>query len=181
MQKTRELYYYLDMDDVLFDFTGKLLSLHGAERNPPVLLPDGGIDLLATSGCSTRKLLLSPIMELGDFFWENLPLLPWANTLVDFLNENCPNRWSIASDPGLGVFPGAMSGKAASLEHYFSGYQSVFLGKHKYELAQEGTCLIDDFQKNVHDFSQHGGRAIQFHRTWIAGEDPLPLVLGAIR
>lgn len=180
-QKPSELHYYLDMDDVLFDFSGSLLKLHHQETSPLVLLPDGGIDLLAMSGCATRAEMLEPVASLGSFFWENLPLLPWAHTLVDFLNAHCPHRWSLASDPGLGVFPWAMGGKTMALEFHFSGYRSVFLGKHKYELAREGTCLIDDLQQNVHDFSQHGGRAIHFYRTWIAGEDPLPLVLAAIR
>lgn len=181
MYRNNPMHFYLDLDDVLFDFSGRLLELHHSQDQPLALLPDGHIDLLTMSGCFTRQGLLQPIVDQGEYFWSTLPLLPWANELVDFLNAECPKKWSIASNPGLGTFPAAMQGKLMAVEYHFSGYQSVFLGAHKYELAGPHKCLIDDLQENVNDFQYRGGRAIKFHRTWAASDDPLPAVLRKIR
>lgn len=173
----------LDMDEVICDFTGGALGLHGyswADFEPGGRLASwcGAWGLDAILGLS-EEAFWQPINNAGQEFWQSLDLLPWTNELLDMLE---PCDWFIATSPAKHV--SSHIGKVLWLEEHLPQHRDrAFIARHKHKLAHQGNVLnvlIDDRPQNIATFQQHGGYGILFpsycNCLYLQRKDPLRYV-----
>lgn len=147
---------FLDMDGVLVNFHKAALALYGMEptSDDPRTSETIGI---------TSEQLWERIAEVGEDFYANLELLPWATWLIDL----CSNLGEICIATSPGPLPCAASGKMKSLKKLFGpDFKNFHIGKQKYLLASPGRILIDDFDSNVEEFEAYGGKSILIPQSW---------------
>jgi 5'(3')-deoxyribonucleotidase len=112
----------------------------------------------------TRKEFWQRIHE-QKYFWEDLPVYPWAHDLVGMLAEY--GDVVFCTDPS-GDDEGA-TGKIKWLKrHGFvlpSGTNYV-LTNYKWMLAGRDRVLVDDYQKNCAMFDKHDGMSVVFPQRW---------------
>lgn len=160
---------YLDMDDVLCDWTGAALDLYG-KRSLLDSWPAGETAVYRALGIREAD-FLDTINLQGAKFWAELKPTPWMEELLQLVATHAQGNWGIATNPGFDVFRWAMHGKVEWLnEHLMDRLcppQSIFFGSKKYQLARsECSLLIDDMQSNCHLFEQAGGNAVLLPREW---------------
>lgn len=149
----------LDLDEVLCDFVGPALALHGWTVGDALARwPEGEYRIENVLGIDTAA-FWAPIDELGAAFWAHLPVVFWADTLL----ANC-RRHAPVTIVTRGTSPAAAAGKVAWLKrHNFPRY---LIGPSKDTCAHAGSVLIDDCDENCEAFVAAGGRAIVFPRHW---------------
>ncbi len=153
---------YLDIDGVLADFvTGSIEAC----------------DLPLTHDQVTEWDYYKPYMEAKEFwkcihaqqyFWEDLPVYPWAHDLVKMLSEF--GEIVYCSDPSSD--DEAASGKIKWLKRH--GFlkpdgKNFVLTPCKWLLAGPERVLVDDYGYNTAAFSRQGGAAILFPQPWNHG------------
>ena len=160
---------FLDMDGVLCDWVGAACEFLGVQSpyktNPAVC---GQWDLLQHLGMTPKQ---------KDAFWDNinhaefwadLEIMPEAHAIVDLLNDYFGrHNVCILSSPGHMEY--CMPGKVRWLrEHFpkFANNNQYLFGKGKEFCAHPGMVLIDDFNRNVDAFREHGGIAFLVPRPW---------------
>lgn len=148
----------VDMDEVLVDFTGGALRVHGVEREKFQRGRRlGEWDVTKHLGM-THEEFWRPLTELGEIFWMGLQPLPWARALVEVLQEY---DWYIVSSPAWE--PSSVSGKVRWLRRFFGhDFDSYVLTQHKELLANSSTLLIDDRTTTIDRFRDAGGVVILF-------------------
>jgi 5'(3')-deoxyribonucleotidase len=154
---------YVDLDEVIADFVGAALRLHGWELEEFLRLHTlGEWGMAPTMGISNNQ-FWRPINLMGERFWKNLDTLPWAHNVVDTLKE-LEVEWYVVTTPSND--PGSYSGKVHWIQGFFgSNFDNFFLTKHKSKLANPDSVLIDDKPGNVSSFTEAGGQGILFP-TW---------------
>lgn len=150
----------LDMDEIITDFVGAALRVHGWTREQFYAKhPIGTWDMETTLGVSNTK-FWKPIHEAGEEFWLNLVLLPFSAEMM-YLARKIDPKWYIVTSPSS--CPTSYSGKVKWLrENFSSTFKSFVITEHKHLLANPSTILIDDREKNCEAFVAHGGHAIIF-------------------
>jgi 5'(3')-deoxyribonucleotidase len=122
------------------------------------------------------------------YFWEDLPVYPWAHELVEALRSF--GDVVFCSDPSHD--DEAASGKIKWLKrHGFIGRcsQSFVLTAEKWRLSMQNTVLVDDSNINCQNFAMRmeaEGEAIVFPQRWNdmlghATVDPVAVVVGRLK
>ena len=151
----------VDMDEVLADFTGSALAVHGwtreqfeAERKPGVW------DMTKTMGLTDQE-FWNPINEIGQRFWEQITPLPTYKEIMKLVQQFTTD-WFIVSSPSFCL--GCIPGKQQWLSVYFGlvGRNRLIPTSYKHVMANDFTILIDDNEDNLKKFTEAGGHGILF-------------------
>jgi 5'(3')-deoxyribonucleotidase len=158
---------YLDLDEVLCDFKGAALTVFGVTKNlfNSEHTP-GDWDIVST----LNRLITPPNIEYPEFesiinkqgpdFWATLDPLPHFDQLIKIVSA-ITSEWYIVSDPCN--FKYAAYQKLLWLQRRLGkNFDRLILTKHKHLLANKDSILIDDKDKNIDEFGQHGGIGIIF-------------------
>lgn len=140
---------FIDMDGVLADFFGEWAKLDGKKHWKDFAHIDDALDLI-------RK---------HPTFWTNLPLLPHAKELVNFVHRTF-GEYYICSKPLEGD-PRSATGKRAWLNEHFQSPAParVLLTADKAKYAMAGgiaNILIDDYPVNIDHWREAGGIGILY-------------------
>jgi 5'(3')-deoxyribonucleotidase len=169
---------FVDLDEVITDFVGAALKLHGWDR--PLLekyRTPGSWDISVPMRLSDEE-FWKPIHRAGEDFWINIQPLPWAADFVAYLARH---DWTIVTAPSRDV--SSYSGKAKWISRNLPAMLSrTIINKDKHWLGHiPGAILIDDREANLEKFAQVGGRTILFpnrgNQLYKLADDPLPHVL----
>lgn len=163
---------YLDMDGVVADFTaGLCAALNIPFTNYPYSMPHGLWDYVEyveqRHGVAWDQ--VKQIVGTSDF-WAELPALPKADRLYNYLNARHDVRFltTPTGDPML-VFDGKrrwLEDRGWAVPH---DKRMILLepGETKKQYARgSDIVLLDDQDKNVQDFRHGGGLAILVPRPW---------------
>lgn len=145
---------FLDMDGVIVDFIGGVEKWYQVDLSKRTSF-DFDYAAMDMTGNEFWK-------GLTDEFWEGLDFLPWGLELLLALEEFTPIILSSPARDNAG-------GKQQWLKKKLSGYHSndrYLLGAPKWAVAGPGKVLIDDYDKHVAEWFQHGGDAVLFPRRW---------------
>lgn len=149
---------YFDMDGLLADFTGAALAVHGAT----IPVDDISWNFFEQIGI-TEEQFWAPLRNRG--FWANIPPLndgfELLSKVVGILGWD---RIAICSNVACVT---SADGKMDWLRRYVPALakRAVFTTS-KGICAYPGAVLLDDYEKNIRDFAQNGGRTILIPRTW---------------
>lgn len=149
----------VDLDDVLADFVGSALRIHG--RTPVELagMPPQSWSIVQPLGL-TEQTFWRPIDIAGEDFWADLPLLPHGLELVECVEQFNP-EWYLVTAPSQ--HPSSLAGKCRWIKKVFgNSFDRFVFTQHKHLLANSETVLIDDRAQSVSRFIQCGGRGIIF-------------------
>ena len=168
----------VDLDEVIADFTGAALAVHGWTREELEQCREPGSWSIVNPMRLTLTEFWKPIRAKGEEFWMNIELLPWAHDLILLLTDGGYD-WHIVTSPDEHV--GSYTGKIKWLHKHFGWrLNRCWLNSHKHLLAKPGRILIDDREENIKAFEEHGGDGIIFpsmgnciHR---AAHNPVPHV-----
>lgn len=149
----------LDMDGVLADWHTAACRACGIER--PESLIHKGWALAETLGI-TEDVLWARV-DSCETFWRDLEPYPWVHELVELCQMY--GEVTIATSPAWK--PSCASQKIEWLREQFGDrFSSFMIGRKKHLMARPNAVLIDDWDKNVKLFRDHGGYAITFPRPW---------------
>ena len=168
----------LDMDEVLADFVGGALAVHGWTRKQlEAVWPAGRWSIVEPMGLTEREFWL-PINATGSAFWSNLAQTPWFHGLVEDVSLIAP-EWYVVTTPSLD--PRSCVGKTHWLRRNLGTLFDRFtFTAHKHLLARPDAVLIDDRQETVERFVAHGGQGILFpsrhNSLWCRAADPVGYV-----
>lgn len=153
---------FLDVDEVLVDWVGGVLSLYGwdheylhrlwAKHDPRPW------DLFSVLPVSSY-LAWNRIDEAGAEFWANLQPLPWMRELYETCSAFAPTV--LLTSPS--EHSSSHAGKVQWMQREFgSNFRDYLIGSVKHRCAHPGALLIDDSPRNCESFVEHGGHAILF-------------------
>jgi 5'(3')-deoxyribonucleotidase len=169
---------YLDLDDVLVDFTGAAYRLFGRPdlaANPPLTGPRELCRILGID----RGEFWDRIADEGPAWWANLDPHPWAAELVGMARDHAADV-AILTDPSACYDSAA--GKLAWIDnHVGNADRLAILTKEKHRLAFPGAVLVDDYARNCGAFEEEGGRAILFPAAHNANAHYLADPVGYVR
>lgn len=150
----------LDMDEVLCDFVGGALRVHGWTRKQlEQVWPVGTWSIIEPMGL-THDAFWKRIDAGGARFWRGLDPLPWAHDLIDWVT-NTTDDWHIVTTPGHSV--DCYVGKVRWLKWFFGErFDRFAITPHKHIFAAPHAILIDDKEETVRHFRRAGGRARLF-------------------
>lgn len=167
--------YFIDMDEVLVDLNSSVFKFYN-------VTPTLG-EWEQIPGKTEAEIL----EDIDTFeFWRDLPKMPWADNLINFISNNCTD-WAFLSCPTLK--PESWAGKSAWIKiHYPQHINRLVLTREKFRLASPHHCLIDDRKNHLEKFKSRGGNIIPFpsrngHFDWSEAQmnDPLYFVEENIR
>lgn len=176
---------FLDVDDVLVDFTRKACELHGVCLDTQVAPIRGGLWNLVPAISKlkeepfTEREFWKPINDAGPDFWALLPKLPHFDELLSLV-ESYGADWYLLSSPS--DCPSSYLGKSRwAVREFGSSFDRLVLTRHKRLNALPGSVLIDDSVHNCSYFwSAEGTNAILFPTIGLAppsiAQDPVPYV-----
>jgi len=99
--------------------------------------------------------------KLGKDFWQNLPWLPTGRKVLTLV-EDYFGRDNVCLFSFPSYNPEGATGKILWIRKNLPDYTNRFLlGTLKYFCANPNIVLLDDKEKNVREFKQYGGLAIQ--------------------
>lgn len=180
---------FLDLDDVLADFTMPALAKVGCPIDPKDLSQYPiecefdiikAADILSNSGLDFYD---SRSLDFYDSrsFWNKLPREFWANLPkskeADWLISVCvclvgKDNVYILTAP---TFPEdeVASAKVEWIHNFLPEWlaDQYLIGKRKDSCASEKALLIDDSDRNVQEFRKAGGQAILWPRPWNSLDD----------
>lgn len=155
---------FLDLDGVMADFNGGVLGWYKADDpyKNPANLGKFGVD----------KLIGIPAKEfwagLTYDFWVSLQPHNDAFEILGLLEEQFgkENICILSSPPNTNA-GAAASGKIEWIEKHLPDYSRRFLlGSCKHFCANSNTLLVDDYDKNINLFKEHGGKTLFIARPW---------------
>ncbi len=168
---------FLDLDDVCNKFTMHALEVVGCPVEAGDLHlfnPEWGFDIIQAANalyptCDSHfKFTLESFWrQIGRDVWRDAPesdefkiLLRHCESLVG--RENTRIATTPVKDPE------SLAGKLEWIHYHFPKWmhRQYHMTPLKYDLAKPGALLIDDSEKNVNEFRQHGGQAILVPRPW---------------
>lgn len=173
---------YLDVDGVLVDWhSGAVQAVGGAYRIPTALDRPVMLRELLPPGVSKTQ-MWRRINELGEAFWRQLPVYPWAPTLIDVCRQVAP--MTILTKPSF--HPSSVKGKVEWLHEMFGESFTDYVLTHDKAAAcgRPGALLIDDHEENIEAWAATGGHAILFphaaNKRYREAHDPLRAILDEI-
>lgn len=155
----------LDMDGVIVNFVG------GVEKKFDVDLSDLRGFQIPTKIGITPKAFWEKLHE-DPRFWADLEPYPWARDLVNICLEKTTGNVTFTTSPDMSIT--CASQKVWWIAQHFPAFSRKFLiGPEKHLLAKPNHVLIDDSQRNIDLFREHGGQALAFPQLWNeVGEKP---------
>jgi len=161
---------YVDMDEVICDFTGGVCDLYGINRKTLETFRSLGtwsiveaLDSLfgRTDDRYTREEMISVINDLGNGFWRNLNPLPDCDKILSLITE-LGHDWFILTKPfpTVDCFQGKIEWYKRNIDSDFT--RRLIITEHKYLFSKPGTVLIDDSISNTSAFlgTQSPGKSI---------------------
>jgi len=173
---------FVDIDEVLADFTTPAVEIHRWTRNQLEReRSPGQWSIEKTMGLSTNE-FWEPINALGTRFWIDIKPLPWFEELLavlEGLNDQTESEWFLLSSPS--VSPSAHLGKCIWIRNYFgTQFDRFFITPYKELFAQADRILIDDSEENLFKFERHGGKGVLFpsrgNAMFHEAANPIPYV-----
>lgn len=169
---------FLDLDEVLVDFVGGALAVHGWTREQLHEAWTPGVwDMTVPMGL-TEEEFWRPIHAAGETFWTGLQPLPWAEEVLALVRRYADD-WTIATAPSL--CPTSRLGKERWLRSYFGpAFDRYVITTEKHRLAGPGRILIDDREETCRKWSLAGGIGQVFpaHQNSLHQHkhDPVPVI-----
>ena len=164
---------YCDLDEVIADFTGAALEVHGWDRDRLHKNRLLGHWNMATAMGLTDEEFWTPLDKAGVEFWVDIHPLPWAGRVLRLL---ATNEWYIVTSPSASLT--SYAGKLQWLLDHVGRVDNCIITRHKHLLAKEGAVLIDDRESNLHKFEESGGSGILFpsegNSLHDQAKDPIP-------
>lgn len=99
----------------------------------------------------------------GHDFWADLEIFPYANELVEVVNNTSKGNWMFLTKPMLD--PGCYSGKYEWIKKHFPKYTNKLIiinGTKSACCKGADNVLIDDLPKNITEWVNAGGQAIRW-------------------
>jgi 5'(3')-deoxyribonucleotidase len=153
---------FLDMDEVLCDFTGGAARLFGVPRAELDQNRALGVWSIVEPLHTTLGGFGRMVCSAGEDFWANLQPTPWANEIVDLVSFFTEDWW-ILTQPFADCVECCCKGKQRWLNQFFGeGFPRCRMQGNKHLLARENAVLIDDKEETVLQFRQFGGKSILF-------------------
>ncbi|MBN1663964.1 MAG: hypothetical protein JW943_10215 [Deltaproteobacteria bacterium] len=157
---------YLDMDGVCTDFASAGIQANGHEPSRVFFTWDqsfrGEFHPYKVMGID-RDTYWNAIAQKGEAFWVNLREYEWYPELMNSLSR----MGKVIFLTSGAYAPWSLSGKLKWLQYRFGhDFQSYIFTSAKYLLANPRSILIDDYENNVDEFRQNGGKAILFPQIW---------------
>jgi len=152
---------FCDLDEVISDFTGAALRVHGWKREQLEKVREPGHwDINNPMGLTLME-FWEPINKQGMEFWRDLELLPWAGKLISLLDELTEDTWRIITTPTLSLH--SYMGKRHWINDNLPAMmRRSYIGGDKWLFANSNSVLIDDSEENVLAFQDHGGHGLLF-------------------
>lgn len=99
-------------------------------------------------------------------FWTNLEWMPDGRTILAILEDQFgKENICLLSDPRGCV--NAMEGKLRWIKQHMPGYEKRYLfGPAKFFAGAENRILVDDYDKNIDEFTQRRLPSLQVPRLW---------------
>lgn len=147
-----KLKIFLDLDGVIYDWMSSALDVFKIDSKDAHVRKilktyHDGLEMIRS-----KQEVFEKVESLGAEYWQNLKLLPWANTLYEALTEL--GEVTILTSPGSWTHAGR--GKLLALKRDFE-VKTFILAKKKEICAAPNTILIDDKKKNISRFREAGG------------------------
>ena len=147
---------YLDLDDVLVDFTRRACEVHGVCKDTQLdPIRNGSWDLVPIiqeirGEPFTEEDFWEGIHAAGSDFWRSLPTLPWAMELIEMVRDYTRD-WFILSSPSR--CPSSWYGKRQWVIDVLGyNYNRLILTNDKTSCAVPDSILIDDSERNCGAF-----------------------------
>ncbi|NVB39333.1 hypothetical protein G6O69_15930 [Pseudenhygromyxa sp. WMMC2535] len=179
---------FLDVDEVLADWSGAALRLLGVDgqafkarwfAEAPEIW-----NMFDVPGFPIpRDEAWRQIDAAGASYWSTLEPLPWAHELIEACRAIAPTV--LLTKPSS--HPSSAQGKLAWMQAQFGGrgFSDYLIGPPKHAVARPGAVLVDDHPANCAAFVEHGGQALLFpavgNRMRGHLDDPLAVVLPKLR
>ena len=156
---------YLDLDGVIANFAKRVVVDMWGEKLPENSYIDS-FQIDKVYGKTKREFYKSCD---GFDFWHGIEKYPWADDLVEIVDESMKGNWKFLTSPMRN--DGCFSGKAAWVRRYFPKHFSKLIicglgGDHNNEVSRlrkavlcrsENDYLIDDSPKNIAPWRSAGG------------------------
>jgi hypothetical protein len=172
----------LDLDGVLVNFVQGSLDIHGIKMDAEMLYSgnEGKWDFVQILG------MMQPAFwkPMDEEFWAKLDPMPDCFQILElvenrFKRENVMILTSPSSN--YGCHAGKIRWMERHLPRHYSKTAGHMFGSRKELLARPNNVLVDDRDKNVDDFTSHGGRAILVPRIWNRLHDIRHTALDCVR
>lgn len=152
---------FVDVDEVLADFTGAALAVHGITREElENKRTPGHWDIDEVLGIKPND-FWAPIHAKGEEFWGTLPRLPWALELIDFLLDKVGrDNVCLLTSPVRGR--ACYDGKERWIDYHFGTEFNRIITPHKHFMAGPQSVLIDDRERTIIKFRERLGYGIVF-------------------
>jgi 5'(3')-deoxyribonucleotidase len=159
---------FLDLDDVLNDFTMSTLRSLGCDIVD--YDPKWGWDIVKAANAPHPSRSFTK-----ETFWDSLDRKHWAtipkSEMCDWLVRKCAaevgcKNVCILSAPTID--PDSLAGKLEWIHSSLPAWmhRQFLIGPYKHLCARPDALLIDDCDKNVYDFHEAGGHTILVPRPW---------------
>lgn len=121
------------------------------------------------AGYASNNKLWRAINERGLEFWSDMPVYPWASSLIAVLRAF--TNVVICTSPGTS--PNAAAGKMIAMQRLFQdqAFRDFMITARKETAASPSTFLIDDRLDVVTRFRAQGGHAALFPMPWNCERD----------
>lgn len=177
---------YLDIDEVLVDWTGGVMRLLGIDRAEALAKWDAldprPWDFFDALGLDAEE-AWRRIDEAGPEFWRDLEWLPWGQEVYELCCASAPTVLVTSPSPHVSC----VAGKLAWLHKHFGPCaKSWAMTPSKFFFAHPGALLIDDSPHNCASFVEAGGRALLFpgvgnYRHDLAPSQVVPYLLARLK
>jgi 5'(3')-deoxyribonucleotidase len=174
---------YCDMDGVLVDFEYSAIDkinetlkdpTHTLTHLSEIVIQELGRDYIILTDLKKGKYLSSsiavrnlmqPLLEDDEEWWANLPFLEEGKKIWSIISKLEPKPIILTSPMNQNEKKGSIEGKKRWIKTNLelSTNVEVIFSHDKYEYAVKdgkAAILIDDFEKNIRLFKQHGGHII---------------------
>lgn len=166
----KKLRICLDIDGVMGDFAAAAARLMSTER--PDLVEAIGQWSKHHLTSEQRASIWKRIDAVGEAFWLDIELTPWAKRLWKECNALGETIFLTSSS----AHPTSASGKLKWMQKHFGGYncRSYLIGPRKEFCATPQTIFVDDNDHKVEPFREAGGYAILVPQPWNSNKDIIP-------
>lgn len=156
---------YMDLDDTLVDLAGRICGLYGKTKSDIHEYDKSIYEVCNVS----REQLWEDVAFEGARFWEQIPILPWADDFVRAATMH-GQRLIIMTAlplPGSPARDHAAVGKLRWLKNYFgSDFDDFAFTRAKEAFAGPNKLLVDDRVSHIQDFIEAGGQAVYAPQPW---------------
>lgn len=156
---------YIDMDGVLTSFVSGYLKWNDVDPRP--VLKNWPKNEYQIENVIPNVAIKYQIEDLPKQFWSSLDETAEMNMLLLYCLK-CFHRNNIYILSTPTSHKDCISGKLEWLDKHlkFMPRDRIIFEKEKWKYANPTSILIDDSDKNVNEFRQHGGYAILIPRQW---------------